>query len=114
MQILNTTRGTTIAKCASYAETFSSRLVGLLKRNSLGADEALVITSCNAIHMFFMKFSIDVIFVGKENRVVGLVKGIKPFHLSPIFWKATYAIEVSVGTIKESQTQLGDAVILKD
>lgn len=86
---------------------------GLLGRKSMGLDEALVIFHCQAIHMFFMNFSIDVIFVGKENRVVGLVENIQPFHLSPIFWRADKAIEVAPGTIKSSLTSLFDLLVIE-
>ena len=94
------------------ADTAVSRLVGLLNRPSLAAGEGLVITQCRSIHMFFMRFSIDVIFVDRKDRVVGLVKNIAPFRLSPYFWNASYVIELPPGTIAASQTALGDEVRL--
>jgi len=97
-----------IADKAIIADTFLSRMVGLLKHSSLAKGEALVITQCNSIHMFFMKFAIDVIFVDKKDCVVGLIRNIKPFHLSPVFFKAKYAIEVPVGAVDQSHTGKGD------
>jgi len=94
------------------ADTFFSRLVGLLNRRSLNTGEALMITHCRSIHMFFMRFAIDAIFVDKENRVVGVVEGIKPFCLSPIFFKASYVIELPEGIIKKSRTAIGDQIQL--
>ncbi len=81
---------------------------GLLGRDSLPAQEALVITRCNSIHMFFMKFPLDVIFINKQGKVVGLCPRIAPFHLSPIFFSAQDAVELPAGSIDQSQTQLGD------
>ena len=92
------------------ARSFFERSKGLLGRVSLSPGEALIIPHCQSIHMFFMRFSIDVIFTDKNNKVVGLVKNIKPFQFSPVFWKASYAIEAAEGTIHSSQTQLGDLV----
>ena len=58
--------------------------------------------------MYFMRFSIDAIFVDKNNQVAGLVEGIKPFQLSKIFWKASCVVEVSAGTITKTKTEVGD------
>jgi uncharacterized membrane protein (UPF0127 family) len=58
--------------------------------------------------MLFMNFPIDVIFCDKENKVVGLCADIKPFYLSPVFFKASYAIELPSGSIASSSTQISD------
>ena len=112
MKIRNLTQNTLIASQANIAATPLSRIIGLLNRSSLNPEEALIIQRCQSIHMFFMKFSIDVIFVDRADCVVGLVQGIKPYQLSPIFFKASYAIEVQEGVIRESKTQLGDQLQL--
>ena len=90
------------------ADTFFPRMIGLLNRKFLKEGEGLVITSCQQIHMIFMRFPIDVIFVNKTHKVVGLVRNIQPFSLSPIFWKASFVIELPIAAIEKSQTQLGD------
>ena len=113
MKIINKTKATTIAENAVVADTFLSRIVGLLNHQSLKAGEALMIEPCQAIHMFFMKFSIDAIFVSKDDRVVGLVEAIRPFQASAIFWQARFVIEVPAGTIKTSRTQKGDTLEIK-
>ncbi|OGX27575.1 MAG: hypothetical protein A3D10_06280 [Omnitrophica WOR_2 bacterium RIFCSPHIGHO2_02_FULL_48_11] len=112
MKIRNLTQNTVLALEAKTADTSLSRMTGLLNRSSLGDHEALIITHCQSIHMLFMRFAIDVIFVDRTDRVVGLVEGIKPYRLSPIFFKAHYAVEVKEGVIKNSKTQLGDQLAL--
>ena len=101
-----------IATEVELADRFLSRMVGLLNRASLKPNEALMITRCQSIHMFFMRFAIDVIFVDSRDCVVGLVKHIKPFQLSPIFPKASYAIELPTNSIASSNTCLGDQLII--
>jgi hypothetical protein len=108
MKIINQSRNTIIADHVIMAQTISSRMVGLLNRSSLNEREALIITKCRSIHMFFMRFAIDAIFVDKNNIVVGLVDNIKPFQLSPIFFKASYVIEAPAQTIFRTKTCLGD------
>jgi uncharacterized membrane protein (UPF0127 family) len=112
--IINTTKNTVIAQKGAIADTVFSRMIGLLNRGSLLKDEALIITCCQSIHMFFMRFAIDAIFVDKNNCVVGLVKGIKPFYLSPIFFKASYVIETPEGIIVQTETSLGDKIQIKE
>lgn len=110
MKILNLTRNTTISQNTKVASSFLARMVGLLNRDSLSEGEGLVITHCQQIHMFCMRFPIDVIFVDKNNVIVGLVKNIRPSAVSPIFWKADRAIELPVATIEKSYSQLNDVI----
>jgi uncharacterized protein len=113
LRVFNQTRQTLIAQSAIVADTFLSRMVGLLTRSSLPQGEALIITRCQSIHMFFMRFPIDVIFIDTEDRVVGLVPDIKPFHLSPLFFNASCAIELPAQTINLTKTELGDCLSLQ-
>lgn len=108
MSIINKTRGMVVAKRVSVANTFFSRMRGLIGKSFLANDEALVITKCTSIHMFFMRFPIDAIFVDSDNQVVGIVSGIKPFQLSKIYWKASFVIEIAAGVISVSKTGVGD------
>ena len=108
--VINKTRNAVIAQKGNIADTFLSRMIGLLNRKSLLQSEALVITRCQSIHMFFMRFAIDAIFVDKKNCVVGLVKGIKPFRLSQVFFRASYVVEATEGTIVQTGTSIGDKI----
>ena len=113
MKIINQTQQTIIAENVQTASTFKSRLIGLLKHQSLPPSHALIITRCQSIHMFFMRFNIDVLFVDKDNKITGIVENIKPFEISPIFLKASYAIELPAGTIKKSLSSVGNKLILE-
>lgn len=113
MKVFNVTKNTVIAQKAKMADTFLSRMVGLLNRESISPEEALIITRCQSIHMFFMRFSIDVIFVDKNDVVVGLIERIRPFQLSPIFFRSSYVIEMAEGSISRVKVSLGDKLVLK-
>jgi len=112
LRILNKTKQNTIADKALLADNFLTRMVGLLDRKSLKEGEALVITRCNSIHMFFMKFAIDAVFVSKENIVVGLVQDIKPFQLSRIYFKSSYVVELPSSTIFRLGIAIGDQLAI--
>jgi len=112
LKIFNQTQKNLLVSDLKIADTFMSRLIGLLTRTSLNQGEGLLITHCQSIHMFFMRFPIDVVFVGSNNRIVGLVENIKPFRLSPLFLKASYAVELPSFTIHNSPACLGDQLVL--
>ena len=112
MKIINTTNNATIATSVVIADTFKTRMVGLLNRQDIKEGEALIITKCNSIHMFFMKFAIDAVFIDQENKIVGLAKNIKPFQVSPIYFKASRVIELPAGVIEFSHTEIGDQIVI--
>ena len=113
MAITNLNSNAILAHRVTIAMTPASRMTGLLKHSSLPEGDALVITGCQSIHMFFMKFAIDVVFVDGQNRVIGLCANIRPFHLSSIFWKSACAIELPAGTIEKTGTKVGDVLQIK-
>lgn len=108
MKIINKGKGTILAEKVIVAHSLLKRMVGLLNRNCLKNGEALIISPCNSIHTFFMRFAIDVIFVDKDNKVIKAIPCLKPFHLTPIFWLSDRAVELPEGTILSTHTQEGD------
>lgn len=113
MKVYNKTQNTLIAARVEKADTVLSRLVGLLHRASLDEDEGLIITHCRSIHMFFMRFPIDVLFVNKDDIVIGLVENIKPFRMSPYFLKASYVLELHAGIIRRKGICRGDVLAVQ-
>ena len=89
------------------AETSASRRAGLLKHQSLGTGTGLWLVPCESIHMFFMKFAIDVVFVDRKHRVRKLVKNLRPWRMSMCL-AAHSVVELPVGVIRESATEKGD------
>src|SRR5215211_1943115 len=73
-----------------------------------------VIDPCSSVHMFFMRFALDVVYVDREGRVVKTVAGLRPFRLSVGGRKAHQTIELAVGTIAKSGTEPGDQLRFHD
>ena len=101
-----------LADRVRVADTFYKRLVGLLNRKSLGKGEALILKPCSSIHTLFMRFSIDVLFLDKNNKVIGLLSVFRPFRFSPIYPGSRLTIELPGNTLKITQTQLGDTIVI--
>ena len=60
-----------------------------------------------------MAFPIDVIFVDKKYNVLGVREAVRPFRFTRVFWKAFGVLELPVGTISDSHTEVGDQIKLK-
>lgn len=90
------------------AESLIKRGTGLLGRKNLEPGEALWIKPCNNIHTFFMKFSIDVIFVDRNLEIKKIAKSVKPFRLVGPYWRAYSVIETAAGFAEEKKLQIGD------
>ena len=59
------------------ADTFFKRLIGLIGRKKIDSATGLLIAPCISIHMLFMRFSIDAIFIGKDFRIKKIVRNLK-------------------------------------
>lgn len=70
-----------VAKNVHIARGFFQKLRGLMFRNELGDGEGLLLEKTTAIHMCFMRFPIDVIFLDRDDKVVKVVSGLKPWAL---------------------------------
>jgi len=91
-------------------ETLKERLGGLLVKNKLAEKEGLWLTSCSAIHTCGMKYSLDLIYVDRHDRICGISANIKPWRMS-LCLKATATIEVIAGSISQFGIREGDNCI---
>jgi uncharacterized membrane protein (UPF0127 family) len=110
ISFFNRTKNTMVAANTRVADSFFSRLQGLLGSSPLQPGAGLYLIPCNAIHMFFMTFAIDAIFLDKENTVVGLEENLQPWKLSASYKKARGCLELPPGTIASTNTKLGDKI----
>lgn len=113
MKIINLKRSTVIAQNTQIADSFFKRFMGLMGRRTLEEGSGLMLTPCKSVHMFFMLFPIDVIFIDRDNIVVALIENIKPWRVSKIYTNAYSAIELPIYTISKSKTKIGDVIVFK-
>jgi uncharacterized membrane protein (UPF0127 family) len=109
--VKNLTRATEVGDAIDKADTSARRRTGLLKHTSLGAGEGLWIVPCKSIHMFFMKFTLDVVYLDKKYRVKKVIRDLKPWRIS-LCLSAHSVLELPVGTIDRTGTLQGDELTL--
>jgi uncharacterized membrane protein (UPF0127 family) len=105
-------RGPVVCEQGVVAASSWSRSKGLLGRSGLGEHEGLWIQPTSSIHMWFMRFPIDVVWAAEDGRVLKLVEHIKPWRMS--FCRgAKVALELPVGAIARSGVQVGDHLVIE-
>lgn len=107
----NLTRGRAVATEVAKAEDYQSRSRGLLGRGSMAPQEGLWIVPCPMIHTFFMKFTIDVLFLSPDLKVVRVIENLKPWRLSPWVFRARSVLELAGGALKGS-VAVGDELTI--
>jgi uncharacterized membrane protein (UPF0127 family) len=99
MRLLETGSGRVVVDDLELARSSWSRFMGLMGRRSLERGKGLWIEPCNSIHMFFMRFAIDVLFLDKQGRVKKVMLNLKPWRISPIVFGARTVVELPSGTL---------------
>ncbi len=117
----NVSRSTAIAERLEVADGLWGKFMGLMGRRGLDPDAGLWLTDSNGIHMMFMRFAIDAVFLGKPDPgregarpVVSVHRGLRAWTgLVPLVRGAHGVLELPVGTIERSGTAVGDLVVLE-
>jgi len=109
LRVSNLTRHTVLATRMEVADSAAKRNKGLLGRERLAPGEGLWIRPCEAVHTFCMRFSIDLIYLDRKNRIRKLVSAVPPWRLSACLW-AHSVLELPSGTIRDTRTQPGDTL----
>ena len=79
------------------ADSFFTRLAGLMLQKKLPQGTGLLLVPCNSVHMCFMRFAIDVIYIDKEYKILKIVKKLKPWIGLSMCSKAWGTLEVTAG-----------------
>jgi len=116
----NATRGTVVAESMEVAESFGGRFMGLMGRGGLPAGAGLWLRPASSIHMLFMRFPIDAVFLAKPDveggrQVVMVRPALRPW--TGVVWWARGAdgcLELPAGAAAASGTTVGDLVQLHE
>lgn len=99
---------------AGKADNFFSRFMGLMFKKGMDSDQGLLITPCNQVHTFNMRFDIDVVFLDKKDEVVHIEHSMKRGKVSKIIKNAHSVLELCSGTAKNCGINIGDKLTFKE
>lgn len=108
VEVVNRARGTSLGGQVRIADQYWSRLRGLLGRRGLEEGEGLLIIPSRGVHMWGMRFPLDVLLLDEERKVRSLHPGLAPGKATGFVKGVRYALEVPVGTIESTGTRKGD------
>lgn len=94
------TKDNTVATEIEVADTTWKRFMGLMGRPEQPPGSGLLLDPCGSIHMFFMKFALDVIFLSRDDHVVKVVRGIQPWRIAGARG-AHKAVEMAAGELTQ-------------
>jgi len=106
--VYNKTRETFLAFRVKVADTLLGRMIGLLGKRSLEPKGGVWIVPGNSVHTVGMLFKIDVIFIDKTFKVVGVRELLRPFSLTAPILRSESIIELPPYAIFKSGTKIGD------
>jgi uncharacterized protein len=108
----NRTRTTYLATELTIARTHWTRFRGLMTADAsrFRRGQGLWISPSHGVHTFAMRFPIDVVYLDRARIVIHMEEELKPWRLAAVRVQAASVLELPIGTIRESQTALGDQV----
>lgn len=109
-KIMDINNNVIITQSARHTRTYFQRLLGLMFRKALAPDEALIINPCSSVHTHWMRFAIDVIYVNKQDVVVGIDHNLRPWKLGHFYKRVQYVIELPAGKAAQTGMQVGDSL----
>lgn len=102
----------TIPYSITVADTFSARFKGLMFRKDPIVNECLLIVPCNSIHMFFMNFPIDAVFLDEHQRIIKLAGNLRPWSIVKPVKEARSVLELPPGSIVKLDLKIQQVIEL--
>ena len=94
------------------AKSFWQKTVGVMLWKDFGGTEGLLLPNTNAIHTFFVRFPLDVVFLDRDNKIIKKVENLRPWSFSPIVWRASHTLELPAGSIQKHKLEINGKIYL--
>jgi uncharacterized membrane protein (UPF0127 family) len=108
--VVNAGRDCELGARVLLADTWLLRLRGMLGRPEPMAGEGLLLTPCQSVHMYGMRFPLDVAFMNRDGVIVAAYRSLPPGSRSRWHRDAAHALELPAGTLETSGTSVGDVL----
>ncbi len=101
-----------IVEKVTYANSFIDKFLGLMFSHQLAEDSGIAFEKVIQVHTFFMRYPIDIFYVGEDDKVIRIDENVKPWRMLKMCRKSEYIVETNAGVAKESNTILNDSVAI--
>jgi uncharacterized protein len=115
LRAINRARGTVLCARLEKAVGVAGKGRGLLGRDRLEAGQGMLFEAGRLqafmwMHMFFMRFPIDIVFLDRNDRVLKIDHELRPWRVSSIAFGARRALELAAGAAVAARTEVGDQI----
>ncbi len=111
--VWNVSRNDSVAERVRLADTWWTRLRGMLGHPEPAPGEGMLLAPCQSVHMYWMKYALDVVFLDPDGCIVEIYHGLAPSKRSRWHRDADRALELRAGTLASANTQIGDRLVLR-
>ena len=103
--------GTIVCERCLLAETALTRMKGLLGRRELPSGEGILLKPASSVHMAFMRFPIDAVFLDRDARVMRVASHLRPRRAARGGRGAKSVLELRAGEAQRRQLSVGDRLV---
>ena len=111
-RVRRTADGAVVCERCEIPETAFGRMRGLLGRNGLVPENGMLIDRAPSVHMFFMRFPIDVVFLDRDWKVLSVRHELRPWRVAGAR-RAVAALELPAGAAAAAGIEEGDVLALE-
>jgi uncharacterized membrane protein (UPF0127 family) len=113
MRLIHPASGKVLADELDVPWSFVGRGIGLMFRRPLQPGKGMLIDPCEGIHMLFMRFPIDALFLDRRDRVKKVYRNLPPWTgVVWYVWGARKVIELPAGTLDGLDLKPGEEMEL--
>lgn len=102
--------GDVISWNTKVADSFLRRFIGLMGRKHLVQGEGMLLSPCRQIHTFFMRITIDAVFLDRNGTILEVIPEMKPGRISPCVKAACHVLELPQGTVKKFKLEKSQTI----
>ena len=118
IRAINRTRGTVLCQFIDHAGGRAGQARGLLGRDRLEPGHGMLFVRGRFepfmwMHTLFMRFTIDIVFLDRHDRVLRISHALNPWRLSAIVFGARRALELESGVAVRCDTRVGDSIVFE-
>lgn len=111
LKVLNSRDQSVVGARVRLADSFWARFRGLMLVPELAEGEGLLISPCNSIHMMFMRFPIDAIFLDSSNCIRAVYEKLLPWTgFSNWHRDVSSVLELKSGSIQKTGIRVNDTL----